>query len=72
MIKLDTIKVLISKALIDLHVSHDQCNSVNNVIREYNEMKEKLKNPENTENILYENNGNIFCQLQEKYCKEKF
>ena len=49
MIKLDTIKVLISKALIDLHVSHDQCNSVNNVIREYNEMKEKLKNPENTE-----------------------
>ena len=43
MIKLDTIKVLISKALIDLHVSHDECNLVNNVIREYNDYERKTE-----------------------------
>ena len=37
--KLNTIKVLISKALIDSYVSHDEFFSVNNVLREYNEMK---------------------------------
>lgn len=51
MIKLDTIKVLVSKVLIDLHVTHDECNSINNVMKEkrkYNEKKEKLKSSENT------------------------
>ena len=43
MIKLDTIKVLISKALIDLHVSHDECNLLNNVIREYNDYERKTE-----------------------------
>ena len=34
--KLYTIEVLISKALIDSYVSHDEFVSVNNKLREYN------------------------------------
>ena len=43
--KLNTIEVLISKALIDSYISHDKFVSVNNVLREYYEMKEETKNP---------------------------
>ena len=45
-VELDTIEVLISKALIDSYISHDEFVSVNNMLREYNEMKEEIKNPE--------------------------
>ena len=38
--KLNRIEVLISKALIDSYISHDEFVSVNNVLREYYEMKE--------------------------------
>ena len=41
--KLNTTEILISKALIDSYVSHDQFTSINNVLREYNEMKEDIK-----------------------------
>ena len=44
--KLNTIEILISKALIDSYNSYDKFVSVNNVSREYNEMKEEIKNPE--------------------------
>ena len=44
--KLNTIEVLISKSLIDSYISHDDFVSVNNVLREYNEMKNEIKNPE--------------------------
>ena len=44
--KLDTIEVLISKAFINSYVSRDKFFSINNVLREYNEMKEEIKNPE--------------------------
>ena len=44
--KLDTIEALISKSLIDSYISHDEFVSVNNVLREYNEMKEQTKNRE--------------------------
>ena len=43
--KLITIEVLISKALIDSYISHDKFVSVNNVLREYNQIKEEIKNP---------------------------
>ena len=43
--KLNTIEVLISKALINLCLNHDKFVSVNNVLREYNEMREDIKNP---------------------------
>ena len=39
--KLNTIKVLISKALIDSYINHDEFVLVNNVLRKYNEMKKK-------------------------------
>ena len=44
--KLNTIEVLISKALIDLYISHDGFVSINNVLRKYYEMKKEIKNPE--------------------------
>ena len=43
--KLNTIAVLISKALIDLYISPDELGSVNNVLRYYNEIKEEMKHP---------------------------
>ena len=46
---LNTIEVLISKAFIDSYFSHEKFVSVNNVSREYNEIrkkkKEKIKDP---------------------------
>ena len=42
-----TIEALISKALIDSYINHDEFISVNNALKEYNEMKEEIKNPEN-------------------------
>ena len=44
--KLNAIEVLISKALTDSYISHDEFVSVNNVLREYYEIKEKIKSPE--------------------------
>ena len=44
--KLNTIEALIYKALIESHISDDEFVSVNNILREYNEMKEEIKNPE--------------------------
>ena len=41
--KLNTIEVLISKVLINLYISHDEVISVNNVLREYDKMKEEIK-----------------------------
>ena len=41
--KLHSIKILISKALIDSYLNHDEFISVNNVLKEYNETKEILK-----------------------------
>ena len=49
--KLDTSEVLISKDLSYSFVSHDEFVSVNNVLREYNEIKKHIKNPEN--NVEY-------------------
>ena len=44
--KLNAIKVLTSKALMDSYISHDEFFLVNNLLKEYNEMKEEIKNPE--------------------------
>ena len=41
--KLDTIDVLIYKALIDWHISRDEFVSVNTLLREFNEMKKEIK-----------------------------
>ena len=46
--KLNTIEVLISKALLDSFINHCEFVSENNVLREYNELKKEIKNPETT------------------------
>ena len=40
---LNTIAVLISKALIDLNINHDEFVSVNNVLKEYDNTKTNKK-----------------------------
>ena len=44
--KWDNIEVLISKLLIDSYISHDEFVAVNDALREYNEMKKEIRNPE--------------------------
>ena len=40
--KLNSIEVLISEALIDLNISHDEFVFINNVLKQYNDTKEEL------------------------------
>ena len=42
--KLNSIEVLISKALIDSNISHDKFVLVNNMLKEYDDMKQEIKN----------------------------
>ena len=60
---LNNIEGLISKALTDSYSGHDEFSSVNNVLREYNEMKEEIKNPETSVEYIIKNNGNVLRQL---------
>ena len=46
--ELITIKALISKDLSDSYTSLDQYISVNNVLKEYDDMKEAIKNSKTT------------------------
>ena len=50
--KLNTIEVLISKGVIDSYIRHDEFVLVNNVLREYNELKEEVKNPETSLELI--------------------
>ena len=42
--KLNNIEVLISKALINSNISHNKLVLINNVLKEYDDMKEEIKN----------------------------
>ena len=42
--KLNSIEVLISKASVDSVISHDKFVLMNNMLKEYNKMKEEIKN----------------------------
>ena len=42
--KVNTIEILISKSLNNSYISHDEFVLVNNVLREYYEMKKEIKN----------------------------
>ena len=42
--KLNSVEVLISEALIDSNISHDDFILINNVQKEFNDMKEEIKN----------------------------
>ena len=41
--KLNSIEVLISKVLIDSNISHDEFVLINNVLKEYDDVKEEIK-----------------------------
>ena len=45
--KLNIIEISISKVLIDSSISHHEFVSVNNVLKECDDMKEEIKNPNN-------------------------
>ena len=45
--KLNSVEVLISKALIDSVISHDEFVFINNVLKEHDDMKEKTKSSNN-------------------------
>ena len=52
--KLIGIDVLISQALIHSYINHDELVTVNNALREYNEMKfRNKKSPKLLQNILH-------------------
>ena len=42
--KLNSMEVLISKALIDSFISHDEFVLINNVLKDCNEIKEEINN----------------------------
>ena len=42
--KLNTVEVLISKALIDSNISDNEFIVINNVLKEYDDMKEEIEN----------------------------
>ena len=42
--KLNSTEVSISKALIDSSISHNEFVLINNMIKEYDDMKEEIKN----------------------------
>ena len=42
--KLNGMELLISKAVIDSNISHDEFISINNVLNEFFDMKEEIKN----------------------------
>ena len=42
--KVNNVKVLISKVLIDLNISHDECVLINNALKEFYDMKEEIRN----------------------------
>ena len=45
--KLNRIEILICKALINPNISHDEFVLINNVLKEYDEIKEEIKNLKN-------------------------
>ena len=50
--KLNSIQVLISKALIDANISHDEFVSINNVLKEYDKINQKCNKLFNLKKIL--------------------
>lgn len=54
--KLNTVEVLISKAFIDWNISDNEFIVINNVLKEYDDMKEEIENPSNVKWIFIVSN----------------
>ena len=65
--ELNIIEILISKALIDSYISHDEFVSVNNVLRDYYEMKQEIKKSWNFCGIHYIKTMETYCVSCKKY-----
>ena len=61
--KLNLIEVLIYKDLIDSYINHDEFVSVNNVLKEYSEIKEETKILKMLWHTLHKNNGNLLSHF---------
>ena len=64
--KLNTIEIPTSKALINPYISYDELFLVNNVLKEYNEMKKKKKKSWNFYGIHYINKVDISRKSYER------
>ena len=51
--KLNTIEITVSRALFDLFISLDKFVSVSNLLREYNDMNEEIKNQKSHQRFIY-------------------
>ena len=51
--QLNRIKVLLSKALINSNISHNELILINKVLKEFLDMKEEIKNPIANKNSNY-------------------
>ena len=77
--KLNSIEVLISKTLIDSNLSHNEFVLINNVLKEYDKMKEEIKNlkkcRKNTESknpkVIRTKNGRIMLVSKYAVCDGK-
>ena len=66
---------MISKALSGSYINHDEFASVNasvnNVLRDYNEMKEEIKNPENVVEYTLEKRWKRIVSVVRKILRTK-
>ena len=72
--KLNTIEITVSRALFDLFISLDKFVSVSNLLREYNDMNEEIKNQKSHQRFIYiyiMYNVVLLFELQEKHLKKK-
>ena len=67
--KLNSIEVLISKALIDSNISHDEFVLINNVLKEFYDMKKEIKNS-NDKKTIYKTML-PYCLKCRKYTENK-
>ena len=64
--------VLISKALIDSNISHGEFVLINNLMKEFYDMKEEMKNPNNKQKFTsYINNAVIILSSKYVVCDSK-
>ena len=67
--KLNNIDIFISKALIDSNISLDESIIINNVLKEFHDIKKNFKNTNNKQRFkLYTKNALLF-EAKKKYRK---
>ena len=73
--KLNSVEVLISKDLIELNITHDEIVSINNMQKEYDDMKEEMKKFNEWTCLINKRNINLrkkFTETNYKKWKKAF